>query len=219
MSRNPKTFVKDYIAKSYDYPDSQIIIDAKDQQAAEEGTPKQFLKYLSEHIAEGKTIHKIPLQKGALTIANKDSNLFTGFFSDQQGQIVEKFDAHTLEMIAKTLMVKKLATEHDLYRADEDLEERPKVVAPSAPVQVRIKFGDVEIELRKSIKQFVDDFRKTRTTDEEILKKAIKSWKRQQKFNSFSSDQEAAQALLNDWEAHKESFSQTLFAIRQMSRK
>jgi hypothetical protein len=214
-----KAFVKDYIAKSYDYPDSQIIIDAKDQQAAEEGTPKQFLKYLSDNIDQQKTVHKIALQKGALTIANKDANLYTGFFSDEQGQIVEKFDAHTLEMIAKTLIVKKLATETDIFRKDEDLEEDRPIKPSSSPVQVRLKVGDVEIEIRKSIKNFIDDFKKARSMDDELLKKAIKSWRRQQRFNSYESDKDAAQAILAEWDSQKESFSQTLFAIRQMSRK
>jgi hypothetical protein len=218
MSKDVKNFVKSYIKKSYDYQNSQVIIDAKDQQAAEEGVPKQFLKYMSDHITEGKTIHKIPLQKGSLTIANKDSNLFTGFFSDDQGQIIEKFDAHTLEMIAKTLMVKRLVTDYDLYQEDEDLEDRPTVTPSNASVQMRIKFGDVEIELKKSIRKFVDDFRKARTLDEQILRKAIQSWRRQQKFSNFTSDQEAAEALLREWEMHKESFSQTVFAIKQMTR-
>jgi hypothetical protein len=218
MSKDPKVFAKNFLAKSYDFPDSQIIIDAKDQQAAEEGTPKKFLNKLASQIIKGKTVHKIVLQKGSLTLANKDSGLYTGFFSDENGQIVEKFDAHTLELIAKNLIVKKYATDHDIYGEDEDLKD--DVLTPSqAPATVRIKVGDIEIEIRKAIKNFVDDFRQSRGEDSEVMKKAVKSWRRNQKFTQFESDIEAAQAILADWEIHKESFGQSLFAIRQLMRK
>lgn len=220
MSKDPKSFAKNF-KKSYDYPDSLTIIDAKDQQAAEEGTPSAFLEKISSQIRKGENVHKIQMQKGVLTLANKDTNLYSGFFTDADGQVVEKFDGHTLEMVAKTLIVKGRATDFDLYGEGEDYEPQ----APAAPIaasgspSVTIKFGDVEIQLRKSIRQFVDDFRKGRNEDEEIIRKAIKSWRRSQTFNRFESDREAAQAIIANWEANRESFSQTLFAIRQMSRK
>lgn len=219
--KDPKSFAKKF-KKSYDYPDTLTIIDAKDQQAAEEGTPSAFLERISSQMKKGDTVHKIQMQKGVLTLANKDANLYSGFFTDADGQVTDKFDAHTLQMIAKTLIVKGRVTDFDLYGEGEDYEPQAPV-APVAQVtnspQVTIKFGDVEIQLRKSIRRFVDDFKKGKTEDEEILKKAIRSWRRSQQFSRFESDREAAQAIIANWEAHRESFSQTLFAIRQISRK
>lgn len=217
--KTPKTFVKDYLAKSYDFPDSQIIIDAKDQQAAEEGTPKAFLEKLSSQIKKGEQVHKIVLQKGVLTLANKDMGLYSGFFQDPDGQIVVKFDAHTLEMVAKTLIVKNCVGDADLAQSEEEeIEEQPPAASPAQGTSLKIKFGDVELELRKSIKAFVDTF-KHKKADQEIIRKALKSWRRSQKFLDYKSDSEAAQALLADWDLYKESFQQTLFAIKQMSRK
>jgi len=217
--KTPKTFVKDFLAKSYDFPNSQIIIDAKDQQAAEEGIPKPFLDKLASQIKKDEQVHKIILQKGVLTLANKDAGLFSGFFQDEAGQIVEKFDAHTLAMVAKTLMVKGCVGDYDLTQSEgEDMEAKPVVAAPAQGMSLKIKFGDVELELRKSIKAFVDDF-KHKKADQEVIRKALKSWRRNQKFADYKSDSEAAQALLTDWDLYKESFQQTLFAIKQMSRK
>lgn len=220
--KDPKSFVKTF-KKSYDYPDTLTIIDAKDQQAAEEGTPVTFLEKITSQMKKGDSVHKIQMQKGVLTLANKDSNLYSGFFTDGDGQIVEKFEGHTLEMVAKTLIVKGRATDFDLYGEGEDYEPQAPVVAPVeasvAQPQVTIKFGDVEIQLRKSIRAFVDDFKKGRSDDQELIRKAIKSWRRSQKFQEFASDREAAQEIVANWEQNKESFSQTLFAIRQMSRK
>ncbi len=224
--KDPKSFAKQF-KKSYDYPDTLTIIDAKDQQAAEEGTPSAFLEKLSSQMKKGESVHKIQMQKGVLTLANKDSNLYSGFFTDGEGQVVEKFEGHTLQMVAKTLIVKGRATDYDLYGDGEDYE--PQAPAQEVPVtqaqaiaaspQVTIKFGDVEIQLRKSIRAFVDDFKKGKSGEQEIIRKAIKSWRRSQKFQEFVSDKDAAQEIVANWEAHKESFNQTLFAIRQMSRK
>lgn len=220
--KDPKSFVKTF-KKSYDYPDTLTIIDAKDQQAAEEGTPSAFLEKITSQMKKGDTVHKIQMQKGILTLANKDSNLYSGFFTDADGQIVEKFEGHTLEMVAKTLIVKGRATDFDLYGEGEDYEPEAPIMPPvqtsASQPQVTIKFGDVEIQLRKSIRAFVDDFKKGRNDDQELIRKAIKSWRRSQKFQEFASDREAAQEIVTNWEQNKESFSQTLFAIRQMSRK
>jgi len=221
MSKDPKSFAKNF-KKSYDYPDTLTIIDAKDQQAAEEGTPSAFLEKITSQMRKGDNIHKIQMQKGVLTLANKDSNLYSGFFTDADGQITDKFDAHTLEMVAKTLIVKGRATDYDLYGEGEDYEpEAPiaPVQASSGQPQVTIKFGDVEIQLRKSIRDFVDEYKKSRTQEDELIRKAIKSWRKSQTFSRYESDREAAQAIIANWEANRESFSQTLFAIRQMSRK
>lgn len=221
MSTDPKSFAKNF-KKSYDYPDTLTIIDAKDQQAAEEGTPKSFIEKLTSQMKKGDSVHKIQMQKGVLTLANKDANLYSGFFTDADGQVTDKFDAHTLEIIAKTLIVKGRATDFDLYGEGEDYEPEAPVM-PVAPAgnqpQVTIKFGDVEIQLRKSIRQFVDDFKSGRSQEDELVKKAVRSWRRSQTFQRFESDREAAQEIISHWEANKESFGQTLFAIRQMSRK
>lgn len=220
--KDPKHFAKNF-KKSYDYPDTLTIIDAKDQQAAEEGTPSKFLEKITSQMKKGDSVHKIQMQKGVLTLANKDSNLYSGFFTDAEGQVVEKFEGHTLEIVAKTLIVKGRATDYDLYGDGEDYEPQAPVQAAQPVIsnqpQVTIKFGDVEIQLRKSIRQFVDDFKKGKTEEQELIRKAIKSWRRSQTFQRFESDREAAQAIIANWESNRESFSQTLFAIRQMSRK
>lgn len=220
--KSPKAFAKTF-KKSYDYPDSLTIVDAKDQQAAEEGVPAKFLEFISSQMQKGDSIHKISMQRGTLTLANKDANLYSGFFTDLEGQVVEKFEGSTLQIIAKTLMVKNRVTDFDLDGEGEDYEpQAPVEVAPvvsSNQPQVTIKFGDVEIQLRKSIKAFVEDFKKGRSEDQEVLRKAIKSWRRSQKFLSFESDKAAAEELVTNWDSHKESFNQTLFAIRQMARK
>jgi hypothetical protein len=214
MRKDVKRFVQTF-KKSYDYPDTLTIIDAKDQQAAEEGTPKGFLSRIASSIKKGETIHKTEFQKGVLTLANKDANLYSGFFTDSSGQIVEKFDAHTLEMVAKTLIVKNRVTDYDVYGSDEDLEDDQPTAPSTSGATLKIKFGDIEIELKKSIKNFIDSYRNTSYENADILKKAVQSWRRSQKLTRYESDREAAQAIINDWEANKESFSQTVFAIKQ----
>lgn len=218
--KDPKSFAKNF-KKSYEFVDALTIIDAKDQQAAEEGTPPAFLAKLTSQMKKGDSVHKIQLQKGVLTLANKDAGLYSGFFTDADGQIVEKFDAHTIAMVAKTLMVKGRTTDFDMTGEGEDYEPQapiaPVIASSGAQPQVTIKFGDVEIQLRKSVRQFVEDF-KSKSEDDEIIKKAIKSWRRQTG-NRYESDREAAQSIIADWEKNRESFNQTVFAIRQMSRK
>jgi hypothetical protein len=238
-NKSPKDFDKEQLSadikvkKSYDYQDQFVSIDAKDQQAAEEGTPSSLLDYMRNCMYKGpdskenidaerhQGIYKIPFLKGTLTLAQKADNLYNCDFSDIQGQVVEKLSDVTLEIAAKTLMVKGF-----IQKADYEpiLASTPAPVAPApviieapsdGPKSVRIKMGDFEFEMRKSIKDFVSDFRNARQHPQDLMKKAIKSWRRNNQFQQFTNDTEAAKFILSNWEQEKERFNQILFAVQQ----
>src|SRR5690349_20820579 len=131
---------------------------------------------------------KIPFEKGALTLSQKEPGLYNGFFQDKDGQVIEKFDSITLEIIAKNMEIKDLyrspATLQDVAAAHDriDMVQRKLDEQPSRPLKsLKIKFGDFELELRKSVRDFAQRFAKARiqeiAIDHDLIKKAIESWR------------------------------------------
>ena len=231
--KSAKDFAKDF-KKSYDFRDTRVSIDAKDQAAAETTACPKLVKFIKNSLQD--EISKIPLEKGVLTLSKKEEGLYNGFFEDRHGQIVEKFDDVTVEIVAKTLEVKNLfvrpAYEHEEeeavaaanYESDEAAELTQEVAEITAEeykqptTTIKIKCGDVELEIRKSINNFVNDFRKKRYTKNDI-KKSIKAWSRNYgKVYNFKNEIEAAEELSKNWEENKESFFQVLHNLQQFKK-
>lgn len=238
---------KQKLKKSIDFQQTKTAVDSADQLLAEQTTSPELISYLKTSVDND--ITKIPFSKGMLTVSQKEPGLYNAFFQDNQGQIVEKFDSQTLEIIAKNMMLKQLwsgvaaapsiAPNHD---AVEELEDR--VIAaheaqlalerhnavyhqgqqPGEPIgskakTLKVRFGDFEIELRKSIKDFISDFKKSQSVNSSLVQKAIKTWrKRMEGCMSTSSDQDAAKILFNNWDEYHEDFCQIVYALQQMNK-
>jgi hypothetical protein len=221
------------VEKSHDYRDQFVSIDENAQAIAENNTPPELLGYMRSCMYKGPTsaetveserhqgIYKIPFMKGLLTLAQKADNLYNGDFADIHGQVVEKVSDMTLEMIARQLVVKGFIEKADyqpaIAQTPPPVNPAPVVIqaASDQPSSIRIKLGDFEFEMRKSIKDFVSDFKKSRTHNPELIKKAIKSWRRNTQYQQFTNDTEAAKFVLENWEQEKERFNQILFAVQQ----
>lgn len=226
---NKSEFIKEF-KKSYDYRDMKVSVDAKDQQAAEETASKDLVHYIKASL-EG-DLNKIPFEKGMLTLSRKDAGLYSGFFQDSDGQVIEKFDDQTVEMVAKTMELKELyiipgapvtppsppATMEVADQIAEAHMDHHNATMHRGPESgsVRIKYGDFELEIKKSIHGFVNDFKKTHFSqfEKQEVKKAVKAWKRNSRIK-FQNETEAARVLLENWNTHSEDFYQILHAMRQ----
>lgn len=88
---------------------------------------------------------------------------------------------------------------------------------PGEPIRggkgyVRIKYGDFELEIKKSMQDFINDFKGQSKVD---IRKAISAWRRNSHAGpQYKSDLDAARALLSDWEQFGEEFNQILFALK-----
>lgn len=230
--------------KSMDFQQTKTAIDSADQKLAEETTSPELLNYI--RTAAGSEMTKIPFAKGMLTLSQKEPGLYNGFFQDRDGQVVEKFDSQTLEIVAKNMELKNLydrpiqavspaqqsspTPHHDADPQDEwedrmiAREEAQKVVAEAlasikvpTPKVVRVKAGDFEVEIRKSVRDFVNDFRTSQRGDADLIKKSVQAWrKRINGVRQFNSDISAAKGLLENWDEHKEDFSQILDALQRL---
>lgn len=240
---NKSEFIQNF-KKSYDFKDTQVVLDAKDHQAAENADPR-LIQYIRASLDE--SITKIPFAKGTLTLNQKDKGLYNGFFSDQDGQVVERFDNSTVEMVAKNMMVKDLyavdvAPAHDPVDEAEDraiahdeaaavmdaaLNHHNRVYhqgqEPGEPINggkghIKLKYGNFELEIKKSLNEFVKSFRDQKSSNKHNIKKAISSWRRNYAPH-LRNDYDAAKELMSNWEANSEGFNQILFAIKQLKRK
>ena len=208
--KNAKKFAKTF-KKSYDYRDHGVMIDAKDQQAAEETTNPNLIKYLSENfnwLKKGE-VNKLDTGNGVLTLTKKDEGLFNGFWQTSDGQIEEKFDDQTIAMVAKNLMIKGWVGEEVIPTYDEVTMAEPDESTKS-PSYLRIKMGDFEMELRKSIKDFVKSWN---SPDKGDIKKALNIWKSHRM--KPLSRKDALKEILDNWDQHSEDFNQILHAVRQ----
>lgn len=265
-----KTSKEEFIQKfkkSYDWKDVQVTVDANDHKVAEQTTPQELIQYLKSQAAQS-DISKINFAKGTLTLSKTAAGLYSGFFQGQDGQIIDKYEPTTLEIVAKNLMVKNLydglpqtvdvstpvatiapASEpavavdapkemekHDDVKEDEALiaERVSQALAmhnevyhrgqePFEPISngkgsLKMRYGNFELEIKKSVQEFVKSVKSQKTEQKDEMKKAISSWRRNSA-KQFGSDLEAAQALAKNWDTHCESFNQTLFAIQQLKKK
>lgn len=166
--------------------------------------------------------------------------LYKATFESKVGDTIENFNPQTLEMLAKNIMVKELYSTpgHDPQEEMEDRQisreeieealERHNAVyhqgqAPGEPIngnkgQVRIKYGNFELEIKKSVHDFVRNFKKSGRIEKDTILKSLKTWRRNhnQKANS---DIAAASDLLENWDQHKESFFQTIHAVQYIKGK
>lgn len=236
LNKSKQEFIKDF-KKSIDWKDVHVTVDSTDQKLAETTTSPELLQYLKTSV--NSELNKIPFAKGALTVSKTAEGLYSGFFSDINGQIVDKYEPTTLDIIAKNLMVKgyysaavavnPIAPHHDVVEEAEDRaiarEEATKVfqelMVPASEKSIRIKYGSFELEIKKSLNAFVKSFRdQTRDAidQKDQIRKAINSWRRNCA-PAHRNDVDAARELLNNWESHKDSFDQILFALEQLKKR
>lgn len=233
------------VNKSVDFQNAKVSVDAADQLLAEATANKKLIGRIQDAVFQDSNVTKIQLSKGVLTLSKKDEGLYDGFFQDSQGQVVEKFDNMTPAIIAKNLEMKNLepayADPTPAHSSQEEAEDRIiaqqeaiKVVESAhqridrleremepKKVSLRVRLGDFEIELRKSVKAFVQDFKKGQDLeddiDEEIVSKAVHSWyKQNQERIGVSSFAAGVKELYDNWETHKEGFYQTVYALEQV---
>lgn len=233
------------VEKSIDFQETKTSVDSTDQLLAEKTASPQLIKYIKDSIAN--EISKIPFAKGTLTLSEKEKGLYNGFFQDAQGQIVEKFDSMTPEIVAKNMELKQLfsmATPASTINPPANPEPTAEQVAFAAHDRIdmvqnqihnmqkepmkelkslRVRFGDFELELRKSVKDFAQKFAKARIplkeVDHDLVKKAISCWQKQHKeVLDVSSMTSAAKEIFENWEEHKEGFSQIVYALQQLER-
>lgn len=229
------------VNKSVDFQNAKVSVDSADQMLAETTASKQLIGKIQGAVFQDSNVTKIQLSKGVLTLSKKDEGLYDGFFQDAQGQVVEKFDNMTPAIIAKNLEMKNLepvyAADHTpAHSPQEEAEDR--IIAQQEAIKVvesahqridrleremepkkttlRVRLGDFEIELRKSVRAFVEDFKKSEEFDEEIIAKAVRSWyKQNQERIGVSTFVAGVKELYENWETHKEGFYQTVYALEQ----
>lgn len=205
----------DNFKKSYEFKTSQVRLSSEDQHAVESTQDKELVEYLKSNI-EGE-ISEIPLEKGTLTVNQKEPGLYNAFYADESGQVTQEFYDKTVEMIAKNLTVKSIVKKPS-EAMDREEGEMPK---ESRPMHLKLKFGDFEMELRKSVQNFVKEhktLKKSKSSNASpLIKKSLHSWykllkSRQVVRNEF----EAAKILAKNWEDYKEEFMQTVHAMQQI---
>lgn len=248
-------FIKQF-KKSYDWKDQGVTVDAQDHKAAEQTVPHDLMNHIRNMVPGD--MGTVKFMKGTLSLSKTANGLYSGFFSDNDGQVVDKYDSTTLEIIAKNLIVKNF---YDLMvpatinaaqttspveasvpqpvekHADavEDaalirdmvssaLREHNDVYhqgqAPFEPItsgkgSLRVRYGNFELEMKKSVQDFVKSFRDNKATYKEDIRKAISAWRRNYA-PQHKSDLEAAKALSQGWDKNRESFGQALFAVEQL---
>lgn len=223
------------------FKNSQVMVDAKLQQISEETAPKELIQYIKAGcVAE---ISKIPFEKGILTLSQKEPGLYSGFFQNKDGQIIEQFDNMTPEIVAKNMQVKNLYSNPDIASVQEAVTaEDPSFTVTKEDIQdlamqvhnrlnevhdrisqlqqndkskhIKIRYGDFELEIKKSLHQFIDSFKKSNKMTKSDIKSGIKAWRRNSNIK-FDSDFEAAKHLSANWEDLSEGFFQTLYAEKK----
>jgi hypothetical protein len=233
------TFVKK-MKKSLDFKDTTVSVDSNDQLLSEKTTNAKLVEYVKMHAgllkADG-SVAKIPFPTGMLTLSQREAGIYHGHFQDRDGQVVEKFDSQTVEIICKMLELKSLvpvptepvsvpaseqevsmlAAAHDridmVHNRIDAIEQRQA----SNVKGIKIKYGDFELEIRKSIRDFVNDFKTNKSYDRDTVRKAISSWRKKHgEYMQLGSDIAAAKELLTNWSQHEDSFCQFVDALTRM---
>lgn len=224
----------------YGYKNTQATVSTVAQAHAETASP-ELIQYISASL--NADVQKIRLAKGTLTVSKKDEGLYSAFFSNMDGQVVDEFENCTVEMLAKNLMVKgyydtpialdaPVKAEHSDEAEDRALirEKIDDHIAmfhqgqqPGEPIgskgYVRIKYGNFELEIKKSMADFIKAHKTEQPTKADV-KKALSAWRRNSKAAAqFRSDFDAAQALVTDWNQYGEDFSQVLHAMKMKNEK
>lgn len=227
------------VNKSLDFKDTLVSVDSKDQLLAEVTTSPALVSYIKKNLevlksGPGSTA-KIPFPTGILTMTQREPGIYHGAFQDRYGQIVEKFDSETVEMITKTLQIKSLVAEpgasdvsadgvvpkppdaSDIaYSAHNRIDDLQKQIVDNARSAkgIRIKYGDFELEIKKSLRDFVTDYKASRSVDKDLVRKALSSWrKKYSEHMPLPNDHAAAKELTENWSIHQESFFQFVDAL------
>ncbi len=233
--RKLHSFARSRMKKSIDFKNTLVAVDSKDQQMAEQLASKTLIDYIQNNLGVLKSgpgaSAKIPFPTGMLTMSEREAGLYHGHFQDRDGQIIEKFDSQTVAIIAKNLQLKSLVPEPQEVappsapaapQADEIAmaahnridELQRQVLDQVRGKSIRIKYGDFELEIKKSVQAFVQGFRTGALPDKESVRKALTSWrKKQAEYMHLPNDQAAARELSENWEQHQDSFCQFVDAL------
>lgn len=239
---------KAQIKKSVDFKDTLVSVDAADQLLAEKTANPVLVRYIQNNIAAqaiDKTTSsaRIPFPNGILTLTAREAGIYNGFFQDADGQVIEKFDAQTAAIIAKTLQMKSIipdvgepqsvpvgapaespstteiaasaaAAAHDRIDMVHNRIDALQKQVINQVKGLRIKYGDFELEIRKSVQGFIGDFKAGRTPpDKDVVRKALTSWRKHSVNLQLGSDQQAARELMENWDQYQDSFCQFVDAI------
>jgi hypothetical protein len=164
-----KNFIKSFKKSTIDHENTTTSLSVEEQKAAEQTTDPRILKYLDD-CCEGmkdSDVKRIPLVEKTLVIAKKGDNLYNAFLEDGSGQVIEKMYDKTRQMIGKILDVKDLV---NLDNKPVEVKEEPKEVKPkiTMPSYFKLKIGDFEFEMKKSLGQFVSEFKKAKQYKDKI---------------------------------------------------
>lgn len=221
-----KRFLENTLSKAegteLEFKDTTSVVDAVLQDIAERTANPYLLeniKQVADNIRTSGGVSKLELSSGTLTLSGKDHGLYNAMFSDLNGQVVEEFQSTTPAIIAKVLEIKQLAGPMDLAPPELELVEQgptdeEQIVEESdeTPSYVRIKFGDFEFELKKSIHDFIKNYKNEKQDSE--VRKALNNWKRNSKIFNRDSDLDTAKFLRDNWEEYLEDFKQTVSVMR-----
>lgn len=213
-----KQFI-DKFKKSLDFRNTTISIDSADQKLAEDTANPVVIDHIKFHDQNG--VADVPFSKGILKLFKKEEGLFSAAFQDEHGQIIEKFDDMTAEMLAKNLMIRDLDTlpvygelpqMYEYEDSEEEMEKEDEEEVQVKPTSIRIKYGDFELEIKKSIYSFLNDFKKSNINKDKLLNKALVILsKRHGKKNKT----DMAKAISQDWEIYKEDLMQIIDALNR----
>ena len=210
-AKKQKKELDEYVKKSYDFRNIRVSIDAKDQQAAEETSNRSLAAYIKQGCHGD--MNKIPFPTGVLTLNRKTAGVYSGFFQDKYGQLVENFDDQTIDMVAKMLEIRELVPMPYEIPSTPSAQEASPDRQDDGPRTQETHSEHTEKEFRRSLANFINKFKEDGKVEYEkdFVKGAIKEWISVNELE-FDSTIEAAEALMNEWDIHQETFSEILFA-------
>lgn len=139
---------------------------------------------------------------GSLPIYESEENIPEQYLS-QHDEEEAKEDAQIAEMVTEEML-----EEHNrMYHKGQE---------PGEPINngkghIKIKFGDFELEIKKSIQDFISDFKKSKNSNKnELIKKALKIVNKR----CFKvPEARVGKELLENWDKYKEEIMQTVDAL------
>lgn len=197
-----------------DFQSTKVAISAELQAIAEETANPEILDTILRALSSDSKVAEF--EEGTLTISEREPGLYSAFFSDKDGQIIDEFFDATPEILAKLLELKKLVGVLKPEIQEDTTEEEPQEVpvVENSPSYLRIKMGDFELELKKSINDFIKGYRSNKEKD---IRKALEILKKNARINS-SSEAETAKILRDNWEEYLEDFIQTVSVMRMKNK-
>lgn len=234
---------KSRMSKSIDFKETLVSVDSKDQLLAETTTNPALLDYIQKNAVDGAKI-PFPTGILTLSqrepglfhgmFSDRDGQVVEKFDSQTVAIIAKNLQLKSLVPIPEKSMdaqiiasepsvpaseqeVKMLAAAHDridmVHNRIDALQRQ--VIEQVKGKSIRIKYGDFELEIKKSIQGFVSDFKAGRALpDKDIVRKALSSWrKKHSEYMALHTEQAAARELIENWEQHQDSFCQFVDAL------